>query len=141
MNLDYSFNKVLTKIHNKQRINKSKEQPTEQSQKMVTLPYINGTSEMTARLLRSYFTKHKDKTAITETNNAIYMITCGDCSQRYIGQTSKKIATRITEHKKRYKTTRSQITTSNTHIRQLSHFQLGKNTITRTSTNEIRTRI
>ena len=75
---------------------------------MATLPYINGTSEMTARLLRpfnidvahkpshklrSYFTKHKDKTAITETNNAIYMIPCGDCSQRYIGQT------RITEHK------------------------------------------
>ena len=27
------------------------------------------------------------------------MIPCGDCSQRYIGQTSKKIATRITEHK------------------------------------------
>ena len=116
------INKVLTKIRNKQRINKSNEQPTEQSKRMVTLPYINGTSEMTARLLRpfnidvahkpshklrSYFTKHKDKTAITETKNAIYMIPCGDCSQRYIGQTSK----------------------------------LGKNTITRTSTNEIRTRI
>ena len=27
------------------------------------------------------------------------MIPCGDCSQRYIRQTSKKIATRITEHK------------------------------------------
>ena len=108
------INKVLTKTRNKQRINKSNEQPTEQSKRMVTLPYINGTSEMTARLLRpfnidvahkpshklrSFFTKHKDKTAITETNNAIYMIPCGDCSQRYIGQTSKKIATRITEHK------------------------------------------
>ena len=73
------INKVLTKIRNKQRINKSNEQPTEQSKRMVTLPYINGTSEMTARLLRpfnmdvahkpshklrSYFTKHKDKTAI-----------------------------------------------------------------------------
>ena len=93
------INKVLTKIRNKQRINKSNEQPTEQSKRMVTLPYINGTSEMTARILRpfnidvahkplhklrSYFTKHKDKTAITETNNAIYMIPCGDCSQRYI---------------------------------------------------------
>ena len=81
---------------------------------MVTLPYINGTSEMTTGLLRpfnidvahkpshklrSYFTKHKDKTAITETNNAIYMIPYGDCSQRYIGQTSKKTATRITEYK------------------------------------------
>ena len=49
--------------------------------------------------LRSYFTKHKDKTAITERKNAIYMIPCRDCSQRYMGQISKKIATRITEHK------------------------------------------
>ena len=114
-NIQRNFiNKVLTKIRNKQRINKSNEQLTEQSKRMVTLPYINGTSEMTARLLRpfnidvahkpshklrSYFTKHEDKTAITETNNAIYMIPCGDCSQRYIGQTSKKIATRITKHK------------------------------------------
>ena len=108
------INKVLTKIRNKQRINKSNEQSTEQSKRTVTLPYINGTSEMTTRLLRpfnidvahkpthklrSYFTKHKDKTTITETKNAIYMIPCGDCSKRYIGQTSKKIATRITEHK------------------------------------------
>ena len=33
------------------------------------------------------------------------MIPCRDCPQRYIGQTSKKIETRITEHKnaiKRY---------------------------------------
>ncbi len=80
----------------------------------ITLPYINSTSEMTARLLRpfninvahkpthklrSYFTKHKDKTTTTETKNAIYMIPCRDCPQRYIGQTSKKIETRITEHK------------------------------------------
>ena len=48
------INKVLTKIRNKQRINKSNEQPTEQSKRMVTLPYINGTSEMTARLLRPF---------------------------------------------------------------------------------------
>ena len=45
------INKVLTKIRNKQRINKPNEQPTEQSKRMVTLPYIHGTSEMTARLL------------------------------------------------------------------------------------------
>ncbi len=78
------------------------------------MPYINSTSEMTARLLRpfsinvahkpthklrSYFTKHKDKTTTTETKNAIYMIPCRGCPQRYIGQTSKKIETRITEHK------------------------------------------
>ena len=69
---------------------------------------------MTARLLRpfninvahkpihrlsSYFTKHKDKTTTTATKNAIYMIPCRDCLQRYIRKTSIKIGTRITEHK------------------------------------------
>ena len=49
--------------------------------------------------LRSYFTKHKDKTTTKQTKNAIYMIPCRDCPQRYIGQTSKKIETRITGHK------------------------------------------
>ena len=34
-----------------------------------------------------------------QTKNAIYMIPCRDCPQRYIGQTSKKIETQITEHK------------------------------------------
>ncbi len=71
---------------------------------------------MTARLLRPFninvaINQHinsgpisqnticKDKTTTTETKNAIYMIPCRDCRQRYIGQTSKKIKTRITELK------------------------------------------
>ena len=90
--------------------------------------------------LRLYLTKHKDKTAIIETKNAIYMIPCGDCSQRYIGQTSKKIATRITEHKNAIKRHDLKSLPA-THTYDNCHFQLGKNTITRTSTNEIRTRI
>ena len=49
--------------------------------------------------LRSYFVKHKDKTQTTQNNNAIYMIPCKNCPQQYIGQTSKKIETRLTEHK------------------------------------------
>ncbi len=50
--------------------------------------------------LRSYFTKHKDKTDTTQARNAIYMIPCKNCPQpQYIGQTSKKIETRITEHR------------------------------------------
>ena len=93
-----SLNKILTKIRNKQQSNTPNEQ-SEQPRTRITLPYINSTSEMTARLLRpfnidvahklthklrSYFTKHKDKTTSKETNNAIYMITCRDCPQRYI---------------------------------------------------------
>jgi hypothetical protein len=48
--------------------------------------------------LRSKFTNHKDKTNVTEKHNAIYMFTCKNCPDKYIGQTSKKIQTRLTEH-------------------------------------------
>ena len=82
------INKTLTKIRNKPQNNLPNEQP-KQSRTRITLPYINNTSEMTARLLRpfnidigrkpthkfrSYFTKHKDKTTTKQTKNAIYMI-------------------------------------------------------------------
>ena len=107
------LNKILTKIQNKPQNNISNKQH-KQSRTRITAPHINNTFEMTARLLRpfnidiahkprhklrSYFTKHKDKTTTKQTKNAIYMIPCRDCLQRYIGQTSKKIETRITEHK------------------------------------------
>ena len=115
------INKVLTKTPttNNESQNKQNQEP-EIRKTRISLPYKNSTSEMTARLLRpfnidiahkptrklrSYFTKHKDKTTTVEKRNAIYMIPCRDCPQRYIGQTSKKIETRITVHKnaiKRY---------------------------------------
>ena len=46
-------NKIPTKIRNKQQSNIPDEQP-EQSRTRITLPYINSTSEMTARLLRPF---------------------------------------------------------------------------------------
>ena len=79
----------------------------------ITLPCIHTTSEMAFRLLRPFnidvahkpinklgsnFTKHKDKTHTTNKHNAIYMFNCTNCPERYIGQTSKKIQIRLTEH-------------------------------------------
>jgi hypothetical protein len=45
--------KILTKMRNKQQSNIPDEQP-EQSRTRITLPYINSTSETTARLLRPF---------------------------------------------------------------------------------------
>ena len=67
-------------------------------------PFNIDVAHKPTRKLRSYFTKHKDKTITVEQRNAIYMIPCRDCPQRYIGQTSKKIETRT---QKRHKTIRS----------------------------------
>ena len=44
------------------------------------------------------FTKHKAKTHTTNKHNAIYMFNCANCPERNIGQTSKTIRTRLTEH-------------------------------------------
>ena len=109
------INKTLTNIRNKRTTElRIPNEQRKQSRTRKTLPYTNNTSEMTGRLLRpfnidiahkathklrSYFTKHKTKQRQKKTKNAIYMIPCRDCSQRYIGQISKKIETRITEHK------------------------------------------
>ena len=75
-----------------------------QTKTRITRPYIHTTSEMAARLLRHFnidvahkptcklrsnFTKHKDKTHITEKGNAIYIFPCKNCPYKYIGQTSQ----------------------------------------------------
>ena len=107
---------MLSRYKNKPTTCTSDEQnkPTTKTRVRVSLPYINGTSEKTARLLRpfnidiahkptqklrTYFSKHKDKTTTMQKRNAIYSIPCKNCEQHYIGQTSKKIETRLTEHK------------------------------------------
>ena len=86
---------------------------TQQDKKRKPVPYIHTVSERTARVLRQYnvevahkptikhaanFTRHKDRTTNTDRRNAIYMFPCRDCPQQYIGETSKKVETRLTEH-------------------------------------------
>ena len=80
----------------------------------ITLPYINKISEISARILekhnlkvahkptnklKSLFNKHKDRPDNEDKQNAIYQIPCRDCEKVYIGETSKTIKSRITEHK------------------------------------------
>ena len=82
--------------------------------KRITLPYINKVSEFASRLfkqhrievahkptqkLRAMFTKHKDTTNFLDKSNAIYMFPYSNCDYAYVEGTSKKISTRLTEHK------------------------------------------
>ena len=80
-----------------------------------TIPYIRGTSETIARILRPYnnrvahkpiFTvrrlltivKGKDKPE--DRPGAIYKIHCSDFHATYIGETGGNLTTRLTEHKR-----------------------------------------
>ena len=117
---DYPINFIRKHSNTKKKQLKTTKENTDQSpqEKRATLPYIHNTSELTARILRkhniliahkpsnkiaTYFTKHKDQLTTTDKCNAIYMFNCNDCTQSYIGKTSGKVKTHLTEHKKTIK--------------------------------------
>ena len=68
-----------------------------------TIPYIRGTSEAIARILRPYNIRvanvnGKDKPE--DRPGEVYKIHCSDCQATYIGETGRKFTTRLTEHKR-----------------------------------------
>ena len=88
----------------------------EQLKHIAVIPYIKGTSDQLARLLRKHnifsilkpinkiegcLTSVKDKTP-AENLAGVYKIPCS-CSKVYIGQTGRRIITRVKEHIRDYK--------------------------------------
>ena len=80
-----------------------------------TIPYIKGTSETIARILRPYdirvahkpittlrqlLTNVKDKDEPSDRRGAVYKIKCFDCQATYIGETGRNLNVRLTEHKR-----------------------------------------
>ncbi len=78
------------------------------------IPYIANISEAVARLLkphgfgvahrpagtlRSRLMRIKDRIDPSEQSSIIYRAQCKDCSSNYTGQTSRRLATRIKEHR------------------------------------------
>ena len=79
------------------------------------LPYVRGTSETVARILRLYnirvahkpifnlrrlLTHVKRKDNPEDRPGAVYKIHCSDCHAIYIGETGRNLTTRLTEHKR-----------------------------------------
>ncbi|GAA57503.1 hypothetical protein CLF_112815 [Clonorchis sinensis] len=90
------------------------DETAQNTSKRFTPPYTKNTAEMTATVLRQHNTTVTYKPANTlrrtlsrpkgkldpmTKNNVIYRIQCKDCDKRYIGQTVRKLSTRIHEHK------------------------------------------
>ena len=80
-----------------------------------TIPYIRGTSETIARILRPYnarvahkpmftlrrlLTNVKDKDEPEDRPGAVYKIKCSDCQATYIGETGRNLTTQLNEHKR-----------------------------------------
>ena len=81
---------------------------------MVTIPYVKNISEQVAKVykkagitsamrphkkIRSMVVHAKDKIPKDRTNGVVYQVPCKNCDQVYIGETSRALGTRITEHK------------------------------------------
>ena len=92
-------------------------QPSEQEIHLgfTTLPYVKGITEKVQRSLTKYNIKTavkpyntlrrslvhpKDRIETLEKCNVVYKINCKTCNKSYIGETGRKLSTRISEHRK-----------------------------------------
>ena len=79
----------------------------------VSLPYIRGTSETIARILKPFniqiahkptrtlrhlLTNIKDKDNPKDRQGTVYRIRCNDCNGMYIAETGRTLTTRLGEH-------------------------------------------
>ena len=88
------------------------EEQEKEKEPLVVIPYVAGMSEdirrvcrklnirvvfKSGRTLRSMFTKAKDTLPLGKQSNVVYRIPCS-CSQVYIGETKRRLETRLKEH-------------------------------------------
>ena len=81
--------------------------------KKIVIPYIKGCSEIAARTLaegdvfvahkpsnslKSSLVNLKDHKPTDETSGVVYSIPCTDCDHVYVGETGRKLKTRMSEH-------------------------------------------
>jgi len=122
-----TFHTRLKFLFNNQTHNKSVN-PTEEASSYFTIPYVPHISESFKNLtkdldvkisyfslnkMRNYIKTHKDVRPKTTHSNVVYKINCNNCDASYVGQTSRQLHTRMSEHKKhirRNTTSRSVIT-------------------------------
>ena len=105
----------------------------EDSLGMVVLPYVKGVTEECQRILKSYnissaakpiktlrncLVHPKDKRNTMDTTGVVFKVPCASCNVVYVGETGRKLSTRISEHQKDFENestrpfTRSQRRTS-----------------------------
>nr|VZI42037.1 unnamed protein product [Spirometra erinaceieuropaei] len=79
----------------------------------LSIPYVKNVSEATTRILKPFgigvahkpastirqqIMRPKDPLPVTEQSAVVYSIPCQDCDARYVGETGKRLGTRLHEH-------------------------------------------
>ncbi len=109
----------------------------------MVLPYIEGTTETIQRILKKYgvgscvkpyqtlwqiLVHLKDKIEHSKKTEVVYQIPCKNCNHSYVGETARKLETRVKEHRQEYdKATDNKYTRS---TRKVSETEVNKSAIT-----------
>jgi len=116
--------------------NKQKEKDSDNQRKLIVLPYIKNISESIDRSIdkRKYLTgyrilnkftglikRHKDIDNLEENNNIVYKVFCKNCNASYVGQTKRKLKTRLNEHKNNVRLEESKHSVITKHMVENSH--------------------
>ena len=112
----WTFTQVKEKMENKQVKRKNnKKDTTKKSKGYVHIPYVEGIAEKATRILRRHdiatvMSPHatlrnllvhpKDKRDPLSTTGCIYEVPCANCNESYVGETGRRLETRLNEHKK-----------------------------------------
>jgi hypothetical protein len=138
--IDETKKKIEDKKNNLKVSTKSKER----NKGHVIIPYIHGVSERLRRVLKQHkigttyrpinkisqmIVHPKDKITQEDKCGVVYRIPCSNCERVYIGETGRKLSTRLSEHKKDYETSRS-AGVSTRSIRLSSASEIHKSAIT-----------
>ncbi|XP_055680320.1 uncharacterized protein LOC129788370 [Lutzomyia longipalpis] len=106
--------------------------------KFCSMTYIKGLSEGIAKTIKRHskdvtlcfkadntlgrsFTNMKDRTPLLEKSNVIYRIPCGGCRKYYLGRTSRKLGTRISEHERSTRDFSKMASSLVSHMREEHH--------------------
>jgi len=136
--LDLIFKKMALRIKELiRRINSKKlEQRLVQERKMIVFPYVKNISGLInsaidkkdymigyriLNKLTGFIKRHKDKNRFEDNNNVVYKILCNGCNASYVGQTKRKVKTRINEHIKNIKVEESKHSVITKHILEFNH--------------------
>lgn len=109
-------NRLIHKAWQRQATRKEPPPDTEEREERAgtaLLPYVKGTTDQIAKLLRAanirtIFTTDTKLGQMVNTGKdrihleakGVYEIPCGDCSQTYVGQTGRYMSTRLKEHRR-----------------------------------------
>ncbi|EFN70399.1 hypothetical protein EAG_11686, partial [Camponotus floridanus] len=105
--------KLLIHNHHAPQVTSSILPSPSPTQSFFVIPYIKGVSEhfkdivgnlnkslahVFLNKLNCFIKTYKDPLPMDYQSNVVYKISCTDCSASYVGQTSRKISTRVREH-------------------------------------------